>query len=160
MSQWCRVCGLAEKQHPRFDHDFNRSKRFEPDPAHYRKLTGSELERELAQQLNTPMEGRALEVTAFGDANRSWLMPDRAMGSHVVTSNAATYTGDIINSTNTFDMGGGVSYTLEQSYLHKPDGSVKAIGPTKVREGEKSVGRETDLQWLRRRVAEIMWVPA
>jgi len=126
----------------------------------YSKLSGRELEHELATQLHTPMEGRAIEVTAFGDANRSWLMPDRAMGSHVVTSNAQTYTGDIINSTNTFDMGGGVSYTLEQSYLHKPDGSVKAIGPTKVREKEESTGRETDLQWLRRRVAEVLWVPA
>lgn len=128
----------------------------------YQNLSGRELEAELATQLKTPVEGGAIEVTAFGDANRSWLLPDRLYGaSHTVTSNAATIdSDDVVYSTNTFDMGSGRKYTLEQAYLHGKDGTIKAVGPTKVREREESKGRETNIEWLRRRVDEILWVPA
>lgn len=132
--------------------------KFNKDPKRpYGDLSARDLERELAMQIHSPVEGGAIEVTAFGDTQRSWLVPDYG-ASHKITSNARTIDGEFVQTSNSVAVPAtGQKWTLEQTYLYKKDGTVKAIGKTKVR--DMIHHPETDLEWLRRRVDEVLWVP-
>jgi hypothetical protein len=124
----------------------------------YGDLSARDLERELAMQLNSPVEGgpvEMIETTAFGDTQRTWLMGNP---SHAITSNARTISGEFVTTDNTVSVPAtGQQWKLNQTYLYKKDGTVKAIGKTKVR--DMIHHPETDLEWLRRRIDEVLWVP-
>jgi hypothetical protein len=125
----------------------------------YQKLNARELEQQLAGQIRTPVEG--YEITAFGDTERSWLAgPAYNMASHAVTANALTTTSDIVLTNQTVTVPStGQQWTLETNYALMPDRTIKALGDTHVTDRSKPRG-ETDIEWLRRRVAEVLWVPA
>ena len=103
----------------------------------YEKLTGSELSRVFADQLQSggPIQRpKPVEATAFGDTNRSWLMGD----------------GTISGSSN-----------VETTFRVGADGRPEAVtclvdAPSK---GAARNGGESELAWLKRRVDEICWSP-
>ena len=102
----------------------------------YGKLTGSELSRILAAQLETggPIQRpKPVETTAFGDTNRSWLVDG------AVTANQ--------NVETTFRVGA--------------DGRPEAVTRLVSTPAKTSVrnGGESELAWLKRRVDEICWRP-
>lgn len=100
----------------------------------YSKLTASELSRVFAEQLSAggPIQPpKPVEITAFGDTNRSWIMP----------------TND--------------PQTVETTFRVGPDGRPEAVTrlvntPSK---GAVRNGGESELAWLKRRVDEICWRP-
>lgn len=99
----------------------------------YRDLTSSQLSSLLSGQLKTGGRLDAVEVTTFGDANRSWLL------------------GDTVTSQN-------VETTFRVGADGRPEAVTRLVAspsPTSVRNGG-----ETELAWLRRRVSEICWRPS
>jgi hypothetical protein len=103
----------------------------------YQTKTGSELSRILANQLT---QSRAknpsydpIEVTAFGDAGRSWLVD----GAVTSTANVET----------TFRVGAD----------GRPEAVTRLVDKPSV--GAARNGGESELAWLKRRVDEICWRP-
>lgn len=121
----------------------------------YAGLSGRELDNELGRQLTSPSD--IVDATVFGDHNKTYLAgPLYQRGNAVALSNGAT-TGNVIYSTNTIESPAtGQRWVLEDSYVMTPDGKVKPVSQTKVKEAKL----ESDRQWLKRRVAEICWNPA
>jgi len=110
----------------------------------YSKLTGSELSRVFAEQLQSggPLQPSVkasrhdpVEVTAFGDKQRSWLVD-----------------GSTINS-----LGQNVETTFRVGADGRPEAVTRLVNTpakTSVRNGG-----ESELAWLKRRVDEICWRP-
>jgi len=183
---YCRLCGLPDYEHPRslnhhaFDRDdrpdfrspashaiaaktkaLAEKKAREPRPGYgsrpYADLNSSELNATLGRALGTP--GGYVDATAFGDTARTYLLhsPKDAL---VSTSNATMKDayGDLITTSNTVRMPStGQEWVLEDTYEWS-DGQATRVQATKVIEG--GLKPESDIVWLRRRIAEICWVPA
>jgi len=108
----------------------------------YEKLTGSELSRILAGQLQhgAPLQRAVsmsshdpVEVTAYGDKNRSWLVD-----------------GAVTTSQN-----------VETTFRVGADGRPEAVTRLVSAPSKTSArnGGESELAWLKRRVDEICWSP-
>ena len=110
----------------------------------YEKLTGSELSRIMAEQLQrgAPLQRSVsasshdpIEVTAFGDKNRSWL----------------------VDGSTTNSLGQNVETTFRVGADGRPEAVTRLVDkPSKT---SARNGGESELAWLKRRVDEICWRP-
>lgn len=128
----------------------------------YKGLTDRELDAVLAQKL---ADGRPdpIEVTAFGDTKRTFIVPDNYT-YQLVTNNTSTITTSpyLSNSTTLWT---GPLFTQPQPALETifrvgSDGQPEAVSKLVSKPSEGSIRNETDMAWLKRRVAEVCWIPA
>jgi len=128
----------------------------------YFNHTGKELDDELGRQLGRQVpRGRrtvdwdadTVEVTAFGDTQRSFLVHESANLNNSFSTGA--------NTTNTVYWSPTVTSNgmFETTYVVAADGKAR-VKETKARPVEGSAKAESDMDWLERRVDEVCWVPA
>ena len=107
----------------------------------YKNLSHKELEQELSRQLPRKEKAKVnyVDATAFGEVNKTFLVGTTSTSNNIYY--APTTTGTI--NELTFTPGG-------QVYVSDP-----LSKPT-----EGAAKPESDMSWLHRRIAEVLWEPA
>lgn len=124
----------------------------------YKGLSNDDLFKELSRQLEgIQPHPDAVEVTAFGDTERKWLVPNTVTSFGSATTLTNVYYP--ANSSASWDWRYGnstVPYQIDTEYRVGRNGQPEAV--TRLVEG--AAKPESDMDWLKRRVREICWVPA